>query len=278
MYSVFYQYAGYDKPQIDGHLVAAAHDSWVWFWVAMELTDTLVVTQCVLLVVGDYYHTLLGIVPLFVLRMFYVFPPPEMGPSRAAVEVREILKDNGRRQKVHGVASGYNIDGVCVRSEYAAKVLRATKSLGGVAATRIFSKLHSPGLRMWQTPLCDSCRAFRTLSGCCRFCGIRLERSCSHTRRARSSVRAYAKQYLLNVTVQLPLAETRWCQRTYDWILVINVLSAIPFQAKRIRVLRELSCLLKRRGKLLLITQFRNSLFLAGTLGRITQGNLATGG
>ena len=74
-----------------------------------------------------------------------------------------------------------------------------------------------------------------------------------------TSVKAYAKNSLPNVHV-CSVGSPRW-QRNFDVILCANVLSAIPEQKVRRRVLRGLARRLKAEGVILVCVQFRNSHF-----------------
>lgn len=76
----------------------------------------------------------------------------------------------------------------------------------------------------------------------------------------KTSVRLYARSRwphsrTLNV-------DAFWCdRRSYDFVLCANVLSAIPDQRCRSRVLSKLASVLSRRGKCLFVAQYRNSYF-----------------
>jgi len=57
------------------------------------------------------------------------------------------------------------------------------------------------------------------------------------------------------------IRETRWENYKYDFILCSNVLSAIPYDSERIKVLKNIERLLNYKGKALITTQYRNSYF-----------------
>jgi SAM-dependent methyltransferase len=57
------------------------------------------------------------------------------------------------------------------------------------------------------------------------------------------------------------LESTSQIKRRHDWAFLNNVLSAIPFRRERIRALQNVRLLLRRRGKLLLVSQYENSKF-----------------
>lgn len=76
----------------------------------------------------------------------------------------------------------------------------------------------------------------------------------------RTKLTSYAKQHASNIRV-FDVKAKEWCARKYDVILCANVLSAIPVRIHRQNVLERLYIALKRGGRLLLTTQYRNSYF-----------------
>lgn len=76
----------------------------------------------------------------------------------------------------------------------------------------------------------------------------------------RTTLREYARKYLKNVSVY-EVSSERWRRQRFDFILCANVLSVIPHELVRLKVLRELRAVLKENGQLLVSTQFRNTYF-----------------
>jgi 2-polyprenyl-3-methyl-5-hydroxy-6-metoxy-1,4-benzoquinol methylase len=72
----------------------------------------------------------------------------------------------------------------------------------------------------------------------------------------------YASKYLSNVKV-CDVQGSHWQIPRYDFVLCANVLSAIPNKRIRINILRLVYPLIKRKGKLFVCTQYRNSYFNA---------------
>lgn len=64
------------------------------------------------------------------------------------------------------------------------------------------------------------------------------------------------------------LADVPKIRLRHDWAFLINVLSAIPNRAARVRALKNIRSLLKPGGSLLLISQFENSKFSSFESGR----------
>lgn len=76
----------------------------------------------------------------------------------------------------------------------------------------------------------------------------------------RTTLCGYARKYLKNVSVYEVCSEG-WRRQRFDFILCANVLSVIPHELVRLKVLRELRAVLKENGQLLVSTQFRNTYF-----------------
>lgn len=70
----------------------------------------------------------------------------------------------------------------------------------------------------------------------------------------------YAKKYLPNVVLST-VDDAKWRNRKYDYVLCANVLSAIPSHSERLAVLRRIRTVLKKRGQLLAVVQYRNTYF-----------------
>lgn len=75
-----------------------------------------------------------------------------------------------------------------------------------------------------------------------------------------TTVREYAKKRWKNC-ILLNAEEFRECKNKYDLILCANVLSAIPSSRSRSDVLNLILKSLKKNGKCLFVTQFKNSYF-----------------
>jgi 2-polyprenyl-3-methyl-5-hydroxy-6-metoxy-1,4-benzoquinol methylase len=76
----------------------------------------------------------------------------------------------------------------------------------------------------------------------------------------RTSLREYARNHLKNVGVHRINCKI-WQRRKYDFVICINVLSAIPTSAARQQVLKRIRTVLKPGGIVLVTTQFRNTHF-----------------
>jgi len=76
----------------------------------------------------------------------------------------------------------------------------------------------------------------------------------------KTTVKDYVAAHLPNVNTS-SVADRTWRKRSYDYILCANVLSAIPNQRTRVRLLRDLKKVLRAAGLLLLVVQFRNTYF-----------------
>lgn len=74
-----------------------------------------------------------------------------------------------------------------------------------------------------------------------------------------TTVTKFCQRYK-KVTV-VALDEVQSFGRKHDWAICVNVLSAIPVAKVRVQALANIHRLLKKDGKLLLITQYRNSRF-----------------
>ncbi|WP_162551130.1 methyltransferase domain-containing protein [Paenibacillus tepidiphilus] len=79
-----------------------------------------------------------------------------------------------------------------------------------------------------------------------------------------TSVFEYVEKNLDNVTVH-EIGGDSWKKIYVDSAICTNVLSAIPFTEERINVLKNIKGQLKKNGKLLVTTQFRNSYFKSYT-------------
>ena len=67
------------------------------------------------------------------------------------------------------------------------------------------------------------------------------------------------------------LNDTTWKEYKYDFILCSNVLSAIPYDLDRIKVLNNIKNIIAYKGKALITTQYRNSYF---TLYKMREGSI----
>ena len=77
-----------------------------------------------------------------------------------------------------------------------------------------------------------------------------------------TTIPEYVRTHLPNVTACV-VSESKWTRHRYDAALCANVLSAIPSRKTRLDVLSAIGGVLKKRGTLLVCTQFRNSYFSA---------------
>lgn len=76
----------------------------------------------------------------------------------------------------------------------------------------------------------------------------------------RATVLAYAREHWADALVQT-WEEFQDTDDLYDFALVANVLSAVPSQEMRRRIVREIARHLGPRGQALFVTQYRNSYF-----------------
>lgn len=76
----------------------------------------------------------------------------------------------------------------------------------------------------------------------------------------RTSLREYARNYLKNVNVHR-ISGKKWRRRKYDFVMCINVLSAVPASAARRQILKRIRAVLKPGGSVLVTAQFRNTHF-----------------
>jgi 2-polyprenyl-3-methyl-5-hydroxy-6-metoxy-1,4-benzoquinol methylase len=81
-----------------------------------------------------------------------------------------------------------------------------------------------------------------------------------HIASRRTTLREYARRHLGNVSVS-EITSKIWRRQRFDFVLCSNVLSVIPQESVRLKVLRELGSVLKTNGLLLVSTQFRNTHF-----------------
>lgn len=82
-----------------------------------------------------------------------------------------------------------------------------------------------------------------------------------------TTVEAYCRRYRGRVS-SFRLTETNRIRRRHDWAFLTNVLSAIPTRDARMEALHTIHSLLKPEGRLLVISQYKNSKFAAFEIGR----------
>lgn len=75
-----------------------------------------------------------------------------------------------------------------------------------------------------------------------------------------TTVKKYVENRLVNTKVCSIISE-EWQESTYDAIICTNVLSAIPDEQERIKVLQNIYRVLKKNGHALIVNQHRNSYF-----------------
>jgi SAM-dependent methyltransferase len=77
-----------------------------------------------------------------------------------------------------------------------------------------------------------------------------------------TSVSEYVTDNLANARA-VCVADPTWRNRKYDYVLCANVLSSIPNQGRRVKLLKDLKAVLRNKGRLLVVVQYRNTYFSA---------------
>ena len=96
----FYKYASSTKPEIDEHSIHLALNEWCWYWIALDTEILLLITGIVFFFSNISYENFSFVffttaIMFVLMRLIY-----KQCVVYTKAEVREILKDSGRKEKI----------------------------------------------------------------------------------------------------------------------------------------------------------------------------------